>query len=87
MNKIRNRNENHRKTAEDRERTIMGMWDAGKGSKAIARELNVSDQYVMNIISLLACNNNDHWQRDAVQATIQLASRIRDVHPQMVGAA
>jgi DNA-binding NarL/FixJ family response regulator len=87
MGKPRNRHENFRKTATERERTIMGHWDAGKGSKWIARELGITEGHVMNIISMLCVNHQDRWEPDARTATLQLACRIRQVHPQMAGAA
>lgn len=87
MGKPRNRHESVRKTATERERTIMGLWDAGKGSKFIAREMGVSEHHVMNIISFMGHNCKDKWQQPAIEATFALASRIREVHPNMVGAA
>jgi hypothetical protein len=86
MAKPLNRYEHHRQTASDAEKSIMAMWDNGHGSKVICKHLGLTENYVMNIISLMASNRHDSWQKPAVLATAQLASRIREVHPNRIGS-
>lgn len=87
MAKVRNNITHRRNTATERERQIMEYWDAGKGSKFISEQMGISQDHVMNIVSFMCVNNHDRWQAPAMQATLQLAARIRDVHPYVMGVA
>jgi|GWRWMinimDraft_5_1066013.scaffolds.fasta_scaffold00438_11 DNA-binding NarL/FixJ family response regulator len=87
MVKIRNNNTHRRNTATEREMLIMTLWDQGRGSRYIAQQVAISEDHVMNIISFMCVNNKDRWQKPAMEATLALAARIRDVHPYVMGVA
>lgn len=74
-------------TPQESERTIIRLWDEGKGSKFIAQHMGISEASVLNVISFSCVNRKDLWQPPAIEATIRLAARIRAVHPERAGAA
>lgn len=86
MPRPRNRHQHRRESASERENLIVEMWDAGKSGRMIAKELDMTEPRVMNIIGYMCVSGVDKWQKPAILATIELAARIREVHPHMVGA-
>lgn len=67
------------------EKTILDLWDAGKGSNAIMAETGFPKSKVVNVIKALACSNDhDKWQEPIRRGSIQLLDALRIHHPEQI---